>query len=291
MFRIKEKIRKTLKRDPHLFEEPRNSTSNIASTIESLTKPSNKWKKMTSIFRRRYSTFAIFSTSCCFLLLFSLYGAHASTDAVASTPAYVSSRPLSMRGVIHGFAGNQHVAAASAKAESKLSMSPAFSQRLRTAERSMNRISLLGRVGGDPEIRALPSGEKVATFSLATSDSWRDKISGDIRVRTEWHRICVYDSGLCEVVEKFIKKGRRLFLEGTLQSRRYTTSEGYERSITEVILPRFRGELILLENPDDRNDYSTNTGSTEESSSSFFQGSGGEDHAVKRPSGGGLYDM
>lgn len=120
------------------------------------------------------------------------------------------------------------------------------------AERSVNRVTLIGRVGLDPEVRHLPSGDRMASFSLATSEQWRDKASGEVRGRTEWHRIVVFDRGLVDLVEAFVHKGRRLYVDGTLQTRRWVASDGQERYTTEVLLSKYKGELVLLESPEDK---------------------------------------
>ncbi|KAL8454560.1 hypothetical protein Emed_000281 [Eimeria media] len=119
-------------------------------------------------------------------------------------------------------------------------------------ERSVNRVVLIGRVGLDPDVRQLPSGDRMASFSLATSEQWRDKSTGEVRSRTEWHRVVIFDQGLVDLVEAFVHKGRRLYVEGSLQTRRWVTSDGQERYTTEVLLSKYKGELVLLESPEDR---------------------------------------
>ncbi|KAL8272703.1 hypothetical protein Esti_003407 [Eimeria stiedai] len=119
-------------------------------------------------------------------------------------------------------------------------------------ERSVNRVVLIGRVGLDPDVRQLPSGDRMASFSLATSEQWRDKSTGEVRSRTEWHRVVVFDQGLVDLVEAFVHKGRRLYVDGSLQTRRWVTSDGQERYTTEVLLSKYKGELVLLESPEDR---------------------------------------
>lgn len=120
------------------------------------------------------------------------------------------------------------------------------------AERSVNRVTLIGRVGLDPEIRHLPSGDRMASFSLATSEQWRDKVTGEVRSRTEWHRVVVFDKGLVNLVEAFVHKGRRLYVDGSLQTRRWVASDGQERYTTEVVLSKYKGELVLLEGTEDK---------------------------------------
>jgi single-strand DNA-binding protein len=112
---------------------------------------------------------------------------------------------------------------------------------------SVNKVILVGNVGRDPEIRTMQNGGKVAQFSVATSETWRDKNSGERQERTEWHRVVIFNERLIEVVERFVKKGGKLYVEGELQTRKWTDNQGQERTTTEVVLQRFRGELTLLD--------------------------------------------
>lgn len=111
---------------------------------------------------------------------------------------------------------------------------------------SMNRTMLIGNVGQDPDIRATQSGGKVAAFSLATNESWTDKRSGERVERTEWHRIVVFNEALAELVEKFVSKGDKLYVEGTLRTREWEDSEGIRRYTTEITLGAFDGRIVLL---------------------------------------------
>eukprot|EP00920_Eleutheroschizon_duboscqi_P012033 GHVT01028812.1.p1 GENE.GHVT01028812.1~~GHVT01028812.1.p1 ORF type:complete len:502 (-),score=107.14 GHVT01028812.1:477-1982(-) len=120
-------------------------------------------------------------------------------------------------------------------------------QRILTAERSVNKVTLLGRVGGDPDVRVMPSGERVANFNVATGETWRDKATGEVKGRTEWHRVTVYDQVLVDLLEKFVRKGRRVFVEGAMHTRRWVAADGHERYSTEVVLGRYRGEIVLLD--------------------------------------------
>src|SRR5258708_4345836 len=117
---------------------------------------------------------------------------------------------------------------------------------------SLNKVVLIGNLGKDPEIRTTQDGMKIANFSLATSDTWRDKNSGERQERTEGHRIVVFSDRLTDVVEKFLKKGRKVYIEGALQTRKWTDQSGQERYTTEIVLQRFRGELILLDSAGSR---------------------------------------
>ncbi len=111
---------------------------------------------------------------------------------------------------------------------------------------SMNRAMLIGNVGQDPDIRTTQSGSKLAAFSLATNESWTDKRSGERVERTEWHRIVVFNESLAELVEKFVTKGDKLYLEGTLRTREWEDSEGVRRYTTEITLGAFDGRIVLL---------------------------------------------
>jgi single-strand DNA-binding protein len=112
---------------------------------------------------------------------------------------------------------------------------------------SVNKVILVGNLGRDPEVRFNPDGGKIVTLSVATSESWKDKTSGERRDRTEWHRVVVFNDKLAEISEKYLKKGSKVYLEGQLQTRKWTDQQGQEKYTTEVVLGRFRGELTLLD--------------------------------------------
>lgn len=111
----------------------------------------------------------------------------------------------------------------------------------------LNKVMLIGHLGGNPEIRRTNDGRPVATFSLATSERWRDKASGERKERTEWHRVTVFNEGLCGVVEQYLKKGSKVYLEGSLQTRKWTHQDGGERYTTEVVLKAFDATLVMLD--------------------------------------------
>ena len=111
---------------------------------------------------------------------------------------------------------------------------------------SVNKVILVGNLGNDPEVRSFQNGGRVANFSLATGERWRDRETGEQRERTEWHRISVYDDKLVEVAEKYLRKGRKIYLEGELQTRKWTDQSGQDRYTTEVVLRRFRGQMTML---------------------------------------------
>ncbi|HEX2552844.1 MAG TPA: single-stranded DNA-binding protein [Microvirga sp.] len=112
---------------------------------------------------------------------------------------------------------------------------------------SVNKVILVGNLGRDPEVRRLSSGDPVVNFSIATSESWKDKTSGERKEKTEWHNIVIYNENLGRVAEQYLKKGSKVYIEGQLQTREYTDKEGQQRKSTEVVLQRFRGELAILD--------------------------------------------
>ncbi len=112
---------------------------------------------------------------------------------------------------------------------------------------SVNKVILVGNLGRDPEVRRLSSGDPVVNFSIATSETWKDKTSGERKEKTEWHNIVIYNENLGRVAEQYLKKGSKVYIEGQLQTREYTDKEGQQRKSTEVVLQRFRGELAILD--------------------------------------------
>ena len=111
---------------------------------------------------------------------------------------------------------------------------------------SVNKVIIVGNVGKDPEIRSTQSGGKIANVTLATSESWNDKASGERKEKTEWHRVVIFNDRLVDVVERFVKKGEKLYVEGSLQTRKWTDQSGQEKYTTEVVVDRFRGDITLL---------------------------------------------
>ena len=140
----------------------------------------------------------------------------------------------------------------------------------------VNKVILVGRLGKDPEVRHTNNGGKIASFSLATSESWNDRASGERKEKTEWHRVVIFSTGLCDIAEKYLRKGSKVYLEGQLQTRKWTGDDGNDRYTTEVVLGQFRSELRMLdsrnnenvgENPlDSSNGISDTDGSAEGSS-------------------------
>jgi single-strand DNA-binding protein len=117
----------------------------------------------------------------------------------------------------------------------------------RTMAGSVNKVILIGNLGKDPEVRRLNSGDQVVNFSVATSETWRDKNSGERKERTEWHNVVIFNENLGKVAEQYCKKGTKVYLEGQLQTRKWQDQSGNDRYTTEVVLQRFRGELQLLD--------------------------------------------
>ncbi len=112
---------------------------------------------------------------------------------------------------------------------------------------SVNKVILIGNLGRDPEMRSTQDGNRIATFTVATSDTWRDRTSGERKERTEWHRVVIFNERLAEIAEKYLRKGSKVYLEGALQTRKWTDNSGQERYTTEIVLPKFRGELTMLD--------------------------------------------
>jgi single-strand DNA-binding protein len=111
---------------------------------------------------------------------------------------------------------------------------------------SVNKVTLLGNVGKDPEVRHTQDGKAIVNLSIATSESWRDKASGERKEKTEWHRVVIFNEGLAKVAEAYLKKGSSVYLEGQLQTRKWTDKDGVEKYSTEIVLQQYRGELVLL---------------------------------------------
>lgn len=111
---------------------------------------------------------------------------------------------------------------------------------------SVNKVMILGNVGKDPEIRSMQSGGRVANFSVATSESWRDKSSGERKEKTEWHRITVWPEQLVNIVEKYVHKGDKIYIEGQIETRKWTDNQGQERFSAEVVVKGFQGGITLL---------------------------------------------
>lgn len=111
---------------------------------------------------------------------------------------------------------------------------------------SVNKVILVGNLGADPEIRSLGSGDRVANLRIATSETWRDRNSGERKEKTEWHRVVIFNDNLVKVAEQYLKKGSTVYIEGAIQTRKWTDNTGAEKYSTEIVLQKFRGELTML---------------------------------------------
>ncbi len=112
---------------------------------------------------------------------------------------------------------------------------------------SVNKVILVGNLGKDPEVRHAQDGSKIVTLALATGESWKDKLTGERKDKTEWHRVVIFNDRLCDVAERYLRKGGKVYLEGQLQTRKWTDQQGIEKYTTEVVLGKFRGELAMLD--------------------------------------------
>jgi single-strand DNA-binding protein len=133
----------------------------------------------------------------------------------------------------------------------------------------VNKVILIGNLGKDPKVANLPSGDRVVSFTLATSETWKDKNTGERREKTEWHNVAVFNENIGRVVEQYCKKGTKVYLEGQIQTRKYNDSSGAEKYITEIVLQRFRGELTLLDSRNGGEGRESYSGAEERPSSGF----------------------
>ena len=148
---------------------------------------------------------------------------------------------------------------------------------------SVNKVTLIGNLGKDPEVRTAQDGSKFVNLSVATSESWKDKMTGERKDRTEWHRVVIFNDRLSEVAERYLKKGSKIYVEGQLQTRKWTDNNGQERYSTEVILSKFRGELTMLDGRSGGSDGSSMVGPSDDFaalSSSGGKSAGGFDDDV-----------
>ncbi len=155
---------------------------------------------------------------------------------------------------------------------------------------SVNKVILIGNLGKDPKVANLNSGDRVVSFTLATSENWKDKNTGERKEKTEWHNVVVFNDNIGKVVEQYCKKGSKVYVEGQLQTRKWTDQSGVEKYTTEVVLQRFRGELTLLDSRNSGSSASESFGGEERSSGASF---GRASPAEKRPAmaGGGGGDL
>lgn len=116
---------------------------------------------------------------------------------------------------------------------------------------SVNKVIIIGNLGADPEVKAMPSGDRMAKFPVATSETWRDRQSGERREKTEWHNVVIFNENLAKVAENYLKKGAKVYIEGSLQTRKWTDQNGQDRYTTEIVLQKYRGELTMLDGKGD----------------------------------------
>ncbi|ABA04827.1 single-strand binding protein [Nitrobacter winogradskyi Nb-255] len=135
---------------------------------------------------------------------------------------------------------------------------------------SVNKVILIGNLGADPEIKRTQDGRPIANLRIATSESWRDRTSGERKERTEWHRVVIFNEGLCKVVEQYLKKGSKVYVEGQLQTRKWTDQNGVEKYSTEVVLQNFNSTLTML---DGRNSGGGGNFGPDDAGSGFGSGS------------------
>ena len=143
---------------------------------------------------------------------------------------------------------------------------------------SVNKVILVGNLGRDPEARTAQDGSKIVNFSIATSETWRDRATGERKERTEWHRVVIFNDNLAKIAEQYLRKGSKVYVEGQLQTRKYTDQSGQERQTTEVVLGRFNGTMTLL----DGRGEGGNRGE-----GGYGGGGGGDDYGDRPARGGG----
>ena len=148
---------------------------------------------------------------------------------------------------------------------------------------SLNKVMLIGNLGRDPEVRSLGDGSPVVNLAIATSETWRDKQSGERKERTEWHRVVIFNENLAKVAQNYLRKGSKIFIEGQLQSRKWQDRDGVEKYTTEIVLQRFRGELTMLDSRGGDGGGARSSGSNDYSSGS----QGGADSYGGGSMGGG----
>lgn len=157
---------------------------------------------------------------------------------------------------------------------------------------SVNKVVLLGRLGKDPEIVSLNDGNKIVKFSVATSENWKDRNTGERRERTEWHNVVIFNENLGRIAEQYLRKGNQVYLEGAMQTRKWQDQNGNDRYSTEVVLPRFRGELTLLGGRDSGGNMGggDSYGSSQGSSMGSGSSQGGQSASSAPPMGNDLDD-
>lgn len=152
---------------------------------------------------------------------------------------------------------------------------------------SVNKVILVGNLGRDVEVRTFSNGNRVANLTVATSERWKDKQSGERREQTEWHRVAIFNENLVDVAERFLRKGSKVYLEGQLQTRKWQDQSGADRYTTEVVLNRFRGELVMLDSRSEGGGFAS--GSEGGGDYGGDQGGGGRSSGGRSSGGGGDY--
>jgi single-strand DNA-binding protein len=155
---------------------------------------------------------------------------------------------------------------------------------------SVNKVILIGNLGRDPETRSTQDGTKIVHISIATSENWKDRNSGERRERTEWHRVVIFNERLAEVAEKYLRKGSKVYVEGQLQTRKWTDQSGQEKYTTEVVLSRFRGELTMLDGRSGEGAPAGGGYGGEPAESGYSSPSSGGGGRAPAPAGGGDLD-
>ena len=149
---------------------------------------------------------------------------------------------------------------------------------------SVNKVILVGNLGADPEVRQTQDGRPIVNLRLATSENWRDKATGERREKTEWHRVVIFNENLAKVAEQYLRKGSKVYVEGQLQTRKYTDQSGQEKYSTEVVLQRFRGEMTIL---DGRGGQGASEGGRDSQGTDFGSSGPMERRPAQAASGGG----
>ena len=173
-------------------------------------------------------------------------------------------------------------------AANKLGQPISSTEKSRKMAGTINKVILVGNLGRDPEIRTTQSGMKVANLRIATSERWKDRNSGEMQERTEWHSVAIFNEHLVSVAERFLHKGSKVYVEGQLQTRKWTDQQGMDRYTTEIVMNRFRGELQMLDSRGDGGSYGG--GSQGGGDSGGGGGYGGDSGGGGGPSGGDLDD-
>jgi single-strand DNA-binding protein len=155
---------------------------------------------------------------------------------------------------------------------------------------SVNKVILVGNLGRDPEVRSMQDGRNMVNMSVATSETWRDRQSGERKERTEWHRVVIFNEKLAEVAQKYVKKGSKIYVEGQLTTRKWTDQSGQERYTTEVVIPRFGGALTMLDGRSGGGEAGASGGMDDESAPAPAMAGGGGGRPAARGKAGELDD-